>query len=236
MYIRDLAESFVDVLFPPLCLSCSDLLPHRDQFICPSCLQAINRVRRDESRFISVRESICSEETIGELVVPFWFDKGSPLQSIIHAMKYQQIPQVGLYLGEILGNELSRSGFSVSHLVPVPLHKAKHREREYNQAEYIARGVANVYAAEVMTDAVIRLRHTRTQTDLSAPERRKNVSGVFAVKKERLSRLRGSSVLIIDDVITTGATICSVAKELVDRAGCTITAGSIAIAVKDSPR
>lgn len=166
---------------------------------------------------------------------PFWFDKKSPLQAVIHALKYQQIPQAGIMLGEAIGREIVRSGATVSYVVPVPLHKAKFREREYNQAEFVARGVVLQTGAKLAVDCVRRVVNTRTQTELTAVERRQNVEGAFELQSGGSSIQPDKPVLLVDDVLTTGATIRSVAS-LLRRAGHSkIYAGTIAIAARTQP-
>ena len=129
-----------------------------------------------------------------------------------------------------LGNALKEWGLEVDILIPVPLHRIKHRERGYNQSEFIANGVASVIDKPVILNAVRRVRHTQTQTKLTIEERRKNMEHAF----ERIPRLSnilsGKICLLVDDVITTGATTNSCAQAILSAGAVKIVAASAALA------
>ena len=230
MFLQGLAASFIDFLYPPLCLSCADLLDERAAFLCDACRSDIRPIERIDPAFLEVRDAICNDGTLDDIIAPYWFDKQCPLQAVIHALKYQHIPQVGVSLGEDLGRRIMHTNDPPDVLIPVPLHPAKLREREYNQAEQIARGVMAITGARVITDTVFRTVNTRTQTELTALERRRNVAEAFRIGPTKDARLMNASVMIIDDVLTTGATISELAR-LVRACGCSgVRAGTTALA------
>ena len=118
-------------------------------------------------------------------------------------------------LGEEIGKlAVSKKSDDIDFIMPVPLHKARLRDRTYNQSEYIAKGISNILKAEVINDAVIRSRFTPTQTRLNKAERKLNVSGAFGINPKYTDKLRGKNILLTDDVITTGATILECASAL----------------------
>ncbi len=195
-------------------------------------MNELRRIDRDDPEFLSIRAHICNGGIIQDIVSPFWFDKQGPLQSIIHALKYQHIPQAGEHLGMELGRELQRTGIDAGAVVPVPLHKAREREREYNQAEYIARGVSGVTGAKVVVNALRRLHNTSTQTELTAVQRRTNVAGAFGPGKAPAQDIPGGPVLLVDDVLTTGATIVEAAALLRRGGSGPVVAGTIALAAR----
>jgi ComF family protein len=133
-------------------------------------------------------------------------------------------------LGLRLGDVLKEWGLEVDILIPVPLHHIKHRERGYNQSEFIANGVASVIDKPVVLNAVRRVRHTQTQTKLTIEERQKNMHQAF----ERIPRvsniLSGKKCLLVDDVITTGATTNACAQALLSAGAVKIVAASAALA------
>jgi ComF family protein len=144
------------------------------------------------------------------------------LQGIIHGFKYRGFPRLAWHMGRTAARLLPRRVFAAADLVvPVPLHRLRRMQRGYNQAEMIARGmcvqagIAQRFAAGVC----IRRRRTRTQTHLSAHQRHTNCSGAFFVPERARARLQGARVLLVDDVVTTGATVrnCTYALQ---QAGC----------------
>ena len=145
----------------------------------------------------------------------YWFREGTAIQPLFHALKYQKIKRAGLMLGEEIGKLAAKKKLDgIDFIVPVPLHKAKLRDRTYNQSEYIAKGIGNILKAEVINDAVIRSRFTPTQTRLNKAERKVNVSGAFGINPQYTDKLHGKNILLADDVITTGATILECASAL----------------------
>ncbi len=145
----------------------------------------------------------------------YWFREGTAIQPLFHALKYQKIKRAGLMLGEEIGKLAAAKKLNdIDLIIPVPLHKARYRDRTYNQSEYIARGISNIMKTEVINDAVIRSRFTPTQTRLSKAERKINVSGAFTVNEKYAGILNGKNILLTDDIITTGATILECAGAL----------------------
>ncbi len=233
MYIHTLFSSLLDFLYPPLCLSCSSLLPDGTEFVCAECLGKVARVRRDHPEFGEIRDRICDDGIIDDVVAPFWFEKHTPLQAVIHALKYQHIPDAGVFLGAELGREVLRSGLPASCIIPVPLHTAKLREREYNQAERIAIGVSRVCGIPVLSNIAARSVNTRTQTELTIRERQRNVDGAFSVAESGSRPADLSNIMIVDDVVTTGATVTALAAGLVERFGSRIVVAAAALAARE---
>lgn len=159
----------------------------------------------------------------------FFFDKGSRYRTLLHKLKYKQRKDIGLTLGKMLGRELLESGNyqTIDTIVPVPLHPKKQYRRGYNQSEQIAAGIAQVTAWEINATALIRTTHTETQTRKTRLERWENVSRVFRVREE--AALRNKHILLVDDVITTGATLEACATQLLKVAGCRVSVATLAM-------
>lgn len=140
--------------------------------------------------------------------------------------------KLGFVLGSLLASELSTLDEIGSYvLLPVPLHKLKEKERGYNQSEFIARGISKVLNIDVNVDLVKRTKYTQSQTKLNQTERELNVMDAFTLTNPQKSSHDVKNVIIIDDVITTGATINEVTKVLRNKTGINkIVAASIAIA------
>lgn len=206
-----LYNGFLNFILPIKCLACGDIIVESPNFICGSCynkLEPYNAVHPWHKEKIS-------DGAIDNSLSVFWFREDTPIQSLFHALKYQKIKSAGIMLGEEIGKHiagLTAEKFDV--VVPVPLHKAKLRDRSYNQSEYIAKGIGGVLKLPVINNAVRRTRFTPTQTKLNKTQRRENVSGAFEVNNDKISDISGKNIILCDDVITTGATILECASAL----------------------
>ena len=225
--LRSLLDSILDFIYPPLCISCGQLLDSSREHVCPDCWSAIKPVTPDLSLYLETRNKLLDSSVVDGLLSLFVFEKEGPFQKIAHALKYSGVQQLGIELGRRLGSLIRAEGISADILVPVPLHKRKLRERGFNQSFLIARGVSEVTGIPVRADLVHRCRWTETQTALSKEERKQNVEDAF---KCRRSDIRGLCVIVVDDVITTGATIGAVAVALKSSGARSVVAISAALA------
>ncbi|MCX6134044.1 MAG: ComF family protein [Ignavibacteriales bacterium] len=225
--VQSFLDSILDFVYPPLCISCGRLLESGREHVCPDCWSAIKPATRELSLFRETRNKLISSGEVDDLVSLFIFEKEGPFQKIAHALKYSGVQELGLELGGLLGVRIRDEEICADILVPVPLHKRKTRERGFNQALLIGRGVSEVLGIPVRSDLVLRKRWTETQTTLSKEERKENVENAFQCGR---ADLKGKLVIVIDDVITTGATIESVAKALKASGAMRVIAASAALA------
>ena len=143
---------------------------------------------------------------LGRATSYFYYRKGSSYCNIVHRLKYEGNKKIGRVMGRCMAAELLPSGFfeGVDVLMPVPLHPKKQRARGYNQSELLARGLSEVTGLPVDARSLVRQKHVESQTRKSAYERWANVEGIFRL--ECPERFAGKHVLLVDDVLTTGAT------------------------------
>ena len=172
------------------------------------------------------------EQAVARFLCCFYFEEEGPMQRIIHALKYGNQRSLGVELGRILGKYvMSDPNFrSAAIVIPVPLHRIKFRERGYNQCDFISRGIVEVTGQAVRTGILLRRKNTATQTQLTLEERKENVGDAFVVAQGGQDQIRGVCVLLVDDVITTGATINACAKALRDAGAADVFAASFALA------
>jgi ComF family protein len=164
------------------------------------------------------------------LISLYVFEKEGAFQVIVHNLKYAGVQALGLELGRRLGKIVVENGMQANGIVPIPLHRRKLRERGYNQAEIIARGVSEVSGIPVRCDLVRRKKYTKTQTVLSLIERRENMENAFEVAPNRTSEVRNNVFVVIDDVVTTGSTMIACAGALRASGALRVIGASVALA------
>jgi ComF family protein len=194
------------------------------------CWNAIPQVTKQLPLYQKTRTKLLAEGYISDLVSCFVFEKEGPLQLIAHSLKYQEYKSIGIRLGKEIGKLIKDWGIEVDLIIPVPLHRIKHRERGYNQSEFIAHGIRSVINRPIVINAISRTRYTQTQTKLNLDERRRNMEEAFKMVPSTSKKLNGKICLLVDDVITTGATTISCAKEIIASGTAKIIAASAALA------
>lgn len=188
-----------------------------EQTLCVSCLMKLPQTNFHKMRNNMIEKSFWGRIRIERATSFFFFMKGSDFQHLLHALKYKGRSDIGVYLGKRFGNELvTQPDFKhFDRIIPVPLHADKLKKRGYNQSEMIARGLSKAMHIPVDTKVLARTTFTETQTHKSRIERWENVKSVFAANSA--INLNGQHVLLVDDVLTTGATIEGCAQALLDK-------------------
>ena len=225
-----LVSPFLDFLYPPVCIACNKPLYDGNQKVCTGCWNAIPLVTKNLPLYQETREKLLAEGDINDLVSCFVFEEEGPFQHIAHALKYKEHKSIGVNLGKRLGETLKEWNLNIDILIPIPLHRIKYRERGYNQSEFIAHGISSIIGKPVVPNAVRRTRHTQTQTKLNIEERRKNMEHAFELVPHSSNILSGKKCLLVDDVITTGATANSCAQVILSAGATKIIAASAALA------
>jgi ComF family protein len=227
MMIRD----FFNLLMPVLCPVCGAVLLRKERIICTGCLYELPR-----TRYLSYSENPVARLFWGRINVEnatalFRYKKGSRFQQLIHELKYRERQDIGREMGRLLGIELAGSPFSSADLIlPVPLHRKKYRQRGYNQCHPIAEGLSESLGIPWHSGHLIRLSTSLTQTDRSRIDRWSNVDGIFEVKDP--GKLRGKHILLVDDVVTTGATLDACATAILSLENVQVSIATLAVALK----
>lgn len=201
-YTKALARLF----YPVCCAACGQALVDREQHLCTLCtltLPVTNYHQHPHGPLHQIFQLRLRVDFISSFLL---YDQGLSTQRILHAIKYKGDKGLAAYLGERYGNELGATlQPPVDCIIPVPLHQRKLRERGYNQSEYWAKGLATSLGVPVNTDSLVRTQYTRTQTKKNRMDRIKNVENAFGIRVPET--IQGQRVLLVDDVITTGATL-----------------------------
>ena len=216
----------LDFILPRFCPACK-LKITGSEFVCNSCLLKIKKPSK-ERIVAEFNKKFGGKGIILDFTSRYVFERDKEFQHIIHSLKYEKKFLLGTFLGKLLGETIN-SEFSKYHfdfIVPVPLHHLKKAEREYNQSYYIAKGVQKVTGIKTNNHLIKRVKYTESQTSMKLTQREKNIINSF----KALRKLKGENILIIDDVITTGATISECGKTLLRAGAGKIYAASTAIA------
>lgn len=204
----------IDLLLPPKCHICGEVLLPSEKSVCGFCLQSLPRTRYHCRESNPVEMRFAGKFPFEEASSHFFYAPNSPLASLIHDFKYRNFPSVARYLGRTMGEELGMSGWleGIDFILPVPLHWMKEIKRGYNQTRELALGISEASGIAVSRD-LRAVRGHRTQTSLSHEERALNTQGIFRLRHPE--RYVGKRVLILDDVCTTGATLTSAAETVI---------------------
>ena len=200
----------IQLVAPQPCLVCGARLAVGEEVVCTTCNLHLPRTyfAADDYDNIMARR-FWGRIPIERAAALFYYEAGSEVSRIIHALKYHDQPEVGTFMGRMAAEEFAAEGFfeGVDLVVPVPLAPKRRRQRGYNQSEEIAKGVAEATGLPVVANAVERVVATETQTHKSLRQRMENVEGAFRLTGK--ADLHGAHVLVVDDVVTSGATVCS---------------------------
>jgi ComF family protein len=213
----------LDVLMPPVCLGCETRLDAHDA-LCPACWRTIDFIRPPLCDRLGIPMPY---DTGGEMIsaaaaaAPPDYDRARAvarydglMRDLIHDFKFRDTHDARKLFGKWMG-EAGRSLIAECDvLVPVPLARWRLLTRRFNQSQILAREVAALSGKPVASFGLIRVRATKSQVGLSRNERRRNVAGAFAVPQAQRANVAGKAVLLIDDVVTTGATASSAARAL----------------------
>ncbi len=217
------------LFYPHNCIGCGSDIISEDNFLCLECINELPHTNFAMHKNNAVEKKFWGRIAVASAMSEFYFSKGSIIQNMIHEFKYRGNKKAGYYFGKLMGKSLLNSTrFNIDVIVPLPLFERKEKARGFNQAEILSNGIAEIIGKPVISKNVIRKIATETQTKKQRLERWKNVEGIFYVKNQ--AELEGKNILLVDDVITTGATIDACGSEILKIKDVTLNVASLAIA------
>ena len=210
-WFRDIADFF----FPRTCRVCGKVLLHNEEYLCMQCMLDMPRTDFALDPDNAMAQLFYGKLPIERAVAYFYFTKGSDYRRLIHRIKYNGEKECGYYLGVMMARELSSTTVfeGIDYVVPVPLHRKKYRKRGYNQSEWIAQGIADELGVELSTESLVCRTQRESQTQKGIYERYLATREAFELLPD--SSLVGAHVLLVDDVVTTGATLLACGEELI---------------------
>lgn len=224
-------KGLAHLVYPRLCMGCNKPLLEEEEILCLNC--NVYNIPRTAYHHIAGNET--AMRFAGRIphlkATSFaYFTSEGLLQHLLHELKYNNREDIGLYLGKQFGYDLAQTGWAkdIEGIIPVPLHPEKEKARGYNQSQRIAEGMSSVLHISVWSDVLVRVRNTESQTQKNREERIENMKKAFSLQKP--GRLAGKSVLLIDDVLTTGATLEACALALLKEPGIRVSFATIGIA------
>jgi ComF family protein len=221
---------FVNLFFPNNCSACGNSLVSQEEVICTGCQFKLPRTNFHFEAENPIARIFWGRVNLESATSFLFFNKGGNVQQLVHQLKYKGKKNVGRFMGSLFGNDLLRSPVfaSVDLIVPVPLHPKKERLRGFNQSKVIAHGLSESLQKPLSTNNLVRLVHTSSQTKKSRYSRWENVKDVFGIKDPSL--FAGKHILLVDDVLTTGATMEACAQKILEVEGAKVSAVTLAYA------
>ena len=228
MIIMNVISSFLDLFFPDLCKSCNNPLNVGEKIICTNCRHKLPQTNYHLSKNNEIEKIFYGRSKIEFASSFLFFYKNSLTQNLIHNLKYKGHQEIGTLIGHWYGNKLlEESNLSFDYIVAVPLHRHKEKKRGYNQVDTFGKSLAKVFNATYSKDNLVRIYKSETQTKKSRFARWLNVKEIFSINDTEL--FSNKKVLLIDDVITTGATLDACCHQLSKSPGIKISIVTMAV-------
>lgn len=238
MLLTPLFTDLVALLYPTLCLACDEVLISGERECCTQCRVALPYLTyhlpnpTDAPADTPLARRFWGKVPVAHTLAYLQFSARGRVQQLLHRLKYENQPEIGRVLGRWFGEELGAAGYgtTVDGLVPVPMHPIKLRRRGYNQATCFADGLAEALQLPVWGGLLEKISDTESQTRKDRLARWQNVTRGFAVSPAAATELAGQRILLVDDVLTTGATLEACTTVLLASGAATVSIATIAAA------
>ncbi|MFC4231177.1 ComF family protein [Parasediminibacterium paludis] len=229
--LKSYINSFSHLIYPHNCEGCGTDVLNDDSYLCAKCLHDL-----PITGFVATANNPVEQSFYGKLQVEaaasgFYFHKDGLVQHLVTQLKYKNHQEMGVFLGKLIGHQLSATDRfdSVDVLVPLPLNHRKEDKRGYNQATLICEGISQTWPKLICTDVVKRTIFTESQTSKTRIDRWQNMEGVFELSNA--NSIAGKHVLLVDDVTTTGATLEACGCEILKAPNTTLSIVTVAFAI-----
>lgn len=230
--LTSLVDGLLGLFYPKLCLGCGENLQSGHDLICAICQNEMPQTQLHMSRENEFTEKFTGRIPVETGAAFFYYSKNLHTRRLIHQLKYHDKPELAIQIGRIYGEILKKSPLyqDVELIVPVPLHPKKEWQRGYNQAAKFGEGLAESMGIEQVEHGMRRIEHRDSQTKKRRAARHDNARQLYEVADA--AKLSGKHVLLVDDVLTTGATLENCGKYLAELPGTRISLATIAMGKK----
>jgi ComF family protein len=228
----NLLNDFAHLFFPHICSGCGTDIINKETPLCLQCIHDLPVTNFHSYAGNPVEKIFWGRLPLVAASACHYFTKDSLLQHLLHQLKYRGNKEIGIFLGNMMGQALKQSPrFSdVEALVPLPLFASREKKRGYNQATIICEGIAEAMQVPVLNQAIMRLSATETQTQKNRIERWQNMEGRFFIKNA--AAIANKHILLVDDVVTTGATLEACGQKLLTVKNSQLSIATLAFVVK----
>lgn len=223
--IKIVSNSMLDIIYPNDCTICSTNLNGNESFLCLNCKYDLRYIEQSQLNVDSLQKLFWGRVDVKRTFALLNYQKGNQTQKLLHQLKYNKKTKLAQHFGEMIG-DLIQSTEKYAYLIPVPLHPKKQRIRGFNQSTVIAKGILKSTNIPILEKVIKRNQFNKSQTNFSKYDRWDNVRSIFSIVKPKL--LENKHVILIDDVLTTGATIEACIKELLKVKGCEVSVAVLA--------
>jgi len=226
-FLKDCSSSLLHLVFPHLCEGCGNDNVQKEELVCFACLASLPETNFHLHGANPVEKLFWGRIPLRAAMAHYYFTKASLIQHLLHALKYKGKKELGTCLGRRMGTALVASNrfMSVEALIPLPLSGRRQKQRGYNQAALICEGISSVLNVPVWNDVVGRRSFSESQTKKSRVERWQNMEDRFILLNGE--RIKNRHVLLVDDVVTTGATLEACGAELIKASGATLSVATL---------
>lgn len=214
MQVLQLAKDFIGLFYPEVCICCGEGLNAKEDLVCTMCKFKLPKTNFHTYADNPLAKVFWGRVNVDAVAAYCHYQKGNMVQDLVHELKYKGKKELGVDIGKWYGQDLKAASLfsNVDYIIYIPLHPSKLRKRGYNQSACFADGLSQSMGVPVLHRALSRVKNTETQTRKSRYERWENVEGIFKV--EKADEMKDKHVLLVDDIITTGATIEACLLEL----------------------
>ncbi len=223
-------EDLLNIIFPKNCCICDSGLSRNEEHICFHCRSELTK-----TNFTNLHDNELTNRFYGKISIDFgmsylYFHKSGITQKLMHRFKYNNYPDIGHIIGKWIGYEILTKKLTseIDIIVPVPLHPKKESKRGYNQSQYFASGISEITKIPTVFDSLIRVDYDGSQTLKSREKRWKSVEHAFEVVNKK--GIENKKVLLVDDVMTTGATLEACGHQLIKKGALGICVATMALA------
>ena len=222
-------HDFVDLLYPRMCYGCETALTSNEKILCTSCLHGLPIADHHLETNNPVEKIFYGRIPVENATSLLLFEKKGVTQKLIHNLKYRGHEEIGTFLGSWLGSELKDlpAWKNISMVIPVPLHKQKLRKRGFNQVAQFGREIANALNIPYRDDVLLKISATQTQTLKKRFARWGTMEETFVLENEEA--VKDAHVLLVDDLVTTGATLEACAHKILTVPGTKISIATMAV-------